>query len=316
MVFLQWASAPTRDDDPRLPAAQGAAPADAIPDVGHPCFATTDRSIRVRGVVGALSAARERIGLRDQPIRLVLGAADPAEMVSVACSSLRQPADDLVIVPPHTSGAHDLDALAAVLSAPSAAPTLLLLGAVGPTAIAAPFTAIEGLWRLHPFHLVLNATLAAWAPLPPLPFAQQVVVVAALDRWHAAPAGTWQVGDPQPWNGQEGNDDVNILEVRLRRRLAATAGVQVWTPLGEASSGLVPLDLEGWSGAEAAAVLRDSLGVELEVGPFSAVPLPGFGSRPALRISLAPWLEVADLDLACQALARVAAVRPMAQRPH
>lgn len=305
MPFLAWCEPPSRRDDPRRASLRcpGAPPWLAGPDAQ-----------RLAGLGAALRAARVRLGAADERVGVAIAADEPAPLVAAVARLLRRRDEPLWVLPPDPGA---LEPASAPWGENSGSPVVLVASAV--SADGAPNTALSARLSAAPQNtrVVLDLTLAPWLGSAGLGWdpdgrlsGRPAVAIAALDRWHGEPHGTWGVWESTPWRAEP---LVAAAAGELRCELGRLPGVQV--PLAQrVESGTVSFRLASWPAEEAVVVLREAFGVWAGVVPRGA--LASRSADRGLRFSLTPDVDPEALGLALAALHRLAVASPTARQSH
>ena len=308
-IFMRWASAPAPDEPRRRPRAAA------------PRGLGWDEALR-GGAEAALARLLELHPAPRGPRRLVLCGGDDPALFAAAAAIARREGDETAVLPPTSDGVADVPSLRLAVSERPAGGALVLLGAVSPLGVKAPLRAFAEICSAPDVALVLDLTFARHAPLPPEVAARTLAVLAALDRWDGAKAGTWGIAASKRTSARDEAraTEMTDLDALFRRRLAEASGARVW-PLGgrPPAPGVATFALPGWPAVEAVELLAEAFGVEVDAGDsLTAAPLPlPFGLAGGLvRAALAPDTAPEDVERAAAAVARIAAAAPARSAVH
>jgi selenocysteine lyase/cysteine desulfurase len=266
----------------------------------------------VNGPADALAFLRENLPAPDSPRRLIVSGGDPPELLAAVDAGFRRPGDEFVLTPPTVDGAPAPDAVAAAMARGRLRRSVMIFGEVTPTGAVAPLLEIDELRQRAEAEVVLDLTLARWIGPPARAHCDAAGFLAALDRWDEAPRGAWGVclRGVERSPGAVPPPHLLQLDAALRRRLTETPQVTLW-PLGASrrAPGVVSFSLAGWAADEAAAVLAEAFGVQVEAGPLTAAPLPAppRAGSGFLRASLAAASTPAEVETFLSAVSWLAA---------
>jgi len=308
-IFMRWASAPAPGEPRRRPRA--AAPGRLGWDEACP-----------GGAEAALARLVERRPAARGPRRLVLCGGDDPALFAAAAAIARREGDEMAVLPPTRDGVADVPSLRLAVSERPAGGALVLLGAASPLGVEAPLRAFAEICAVPDVSLVLDLTFARYAPPPPEVAARTLAVLAALDRWDGAKTGTWGIAARKRTSARDEERAAATAEIDaiFRRRLADAPGARVW-PLGDRPSapGVATFALPGWPAVEAAELLAEAFGVDVDAGDAltaAPLPLPPGLQAGLIRAAIAPDTPPEDVERAAAAVARIAASAPARSAVH